>query len=107
MTSISLITKTILDIAKTAQASPKSKYANSPFGFTLAVAALIDYCVFSSDKIVTQVLDELGIQMGEELLNLPSAAGSLKQPDTGSKQAEALTDADADLQARLEKLRRE
>lgn len=54
-----------------------------------------------------QVLDELGIQMNEELDALPNAQGTLA-PAEGKKQpAAALSDADADLQARLENLRRE
>jgi len=60
-----------------------------------------------SDAIVNQVLDELGLQMNEKLSNLPQAAGGLS---TGAKQqpvATAVGDADADLQARLDNLRRE
>lgn len=54
------------------------------------------------------MLDELGIQTGEELGKIPQATGSLAPPQ-GQKQpqAQALSDADADLQARLENLRRE
>lgn len=73
-------------------------------------------CIFLSDAIVSQVLDELGLQLNDQLSGLPQASGSLsiaglKQPvaaaaganeDTGN-----LADADADLQARLENLRRE
>uniref|UniRef100_A0A9J2Q782 Charged multivesicular body protein 2a n=2 Tax=Ascaris TaxID=6251 RepID=A0A9J2Q782_ASCLU len=60
-----------------------------------------------SEAIVAQVLDELGIQMNEELGALPNAQGTLA-PAEGKKQpAAALSDADADLQARLENLRRE
>ncbi|KAI6227960.1 hypothetical protein M3Y95_00571900 [Aphelenchoides besseyi] len=63
-----------------------------------------------TETVVQQVLDELGIQMGEELNRLPTAdnplatktANANKQP-----QAAALSDIDADLQARLENLRRE
>jgi len=60
-----------------------------------------------SERIVGQVLDELGIQMSEELTKLPSASTSIKTPGAAAKQTEPLTDADADLQARLENLRRE
>jgi len=61
-----------------------------------------------SERIVGQVLDELGIQMSEELTKLPSASSAIKTPGAAAgKQTEALTDADADLQARLENLRRE
>lgn len=73
-------------------------------------------CICFSDAIVSQVLDELGLQLNDQLSGLPQASGSLsiagsKQPvaaaaganeDTGN-----LADADADLQARLENLRRE
>lgn len=62
---------------------------------------------FFSERIVTQVLDELGIQMSEDLINLPTAASGIKSPATAAKQPQAVTDADADLQARLENLRRE
>ena len=61
-------------------------------------------------------MDELGLQLNDQLSNLPQAAGSVTVP--GSKQPVAaaagandngsnLSDADADLQARLENLRRE
>jgi len=60
------------------------------------------------------VLDELGLQLTDQLSGLPQASGSLNI--TGTKQPVAAaagneegnnTDADADLQARLENLRRE
>jgi len=71
---------------------------------------------FSSDAVVAQVLDELGLQLTDQLSGLPQASGSLSV--AGSKQPVAaaagneegggnLADADADLQARLENLRRE
>jgi hypothetical protein len=56
------------------------------------------------------VLDELGIQMGEELRNLPQADNALNAKvatDTKQPQATAVAGIDADLQARLENLRRE
>uniref|UniRef100_A0A914QQN6 Charged multivesicular body protein 2a n=1 Tax=Panagrolaimus davidi TaxID=227884 RepID=A0A914QQN6_9BILA len=62
-----------------------------------------------TDQVVAQVLDELGIQMGQELAGLPSADDSLATPAARKKQAavaEPANDADADLQARLEMLRR-
>lgn len=64
-----------------------------------------------SDAIVAQVLDELGLQLSDQLTDLPNAAGSLATP-SGKKQpaaaaASAISDADADLQARLDNLRRE
>lgn len=60
-------------------------------------------------KLLFKVLDELGIQMGEELANLPAADSALGNK-TAAKQpqaAAAMSDIDADLQARLENLRRE
>merc|ERR1719474_695966 len=63
-----------------------------------------------SDAIVTQVLDELGLQLTDELTGVPTAGGSLAV--TGAKgktpvAAAVEADADADLQARLDNLRRE
>lgn len=67
-----------------------------------------------SDAIVSQVLDELGLQLNEQLTDLPNASGSLvspagkKQPATAAAEATSnLNDTDADLQARLDNLRRE
>ncbi|XP_043271320.1 charged multivesicular body protein 2a [Venturia canescens] len=75
-----------------------------------------------SDAVVSQVLDELGLQLTDQLSGLPQASGSLsiagsKQPTAAAAAAGGgggtgddggnLTDADADLQARLENLRRE
>jgi len=63
-----------------------------------------------TEKVVQQVLDELGIQMGEELGNLPTAEDALgAKLAAGAKQpqAAAVSDVDADLQARLTNLRRE
>lgn len=68
-----------------------------------------------SDAIVSQVLDELGLQLTDQLSGLPQASGSLsvagsKQPvatAAGNDDGGNLADADADLQARLENLRRE
>lgn len=66
-----------------------------------------------SDAVVSQVLDELGLQMADELSGLPSTGVSVKQGP--QKQAAAAgatggggaTDTDADLEARLENLRRQ
>ncbi|KAJ8975056.1 hypothetical protein NQ317_005773 [Molorchus minor] len=70
-----------------------------------------------SDAVVNQVLDELGLQLNDTLSGLPQTAGSL--PAAGQKQPAAaaaaasggngggISDADADLQARLDNLRRE
>uniref|UniRef100_A0A3B3BBM8 Charged multivesicular body protein 2A n=2 Tax=Atherinomorphae TaxID=1489913 RepID=A0A3B3BBM8_ORYME len=61
-----------------------------------------------SDAIVSQVLDELGLNLSDELSNLPSTGGSLSV--AGGKKAEpqaALADADADLEERLNNLRRD
>uniref|UniRef100_A0A7N5K2Z9 Charged multivesicular body protein 2a n=1 Tax=Ailuropoda melanoleuca TaxID=9646 RepID=A0A7N5K2Z9_AILME len=52
-----------------------------------------------SDAVVSQVLDELGLTLTDELSNLPSTGGSLSV--AGGKKAEAsaaLADADADLE---------
>merc|ERR1719402_943002 len=60
-----------------------------------------------SDAIVSQVLDELGLNLSDELSNLPATGGSLSV--AGGKKAEpqaALADADADLEERLNNLRR-
>ncbi|CAN7993865.1 unnamed protein product [Ixodes pacificus] len=63
------------------------------------------------DAIVSEVLDELGLQLSEKLTDLPEAGGSLaaaqKNKAGGVPAAAAVGDADADLQARLENLRRE
>ncbi|XP_064489813.1 charged multivesicular body protein 2a-like [Ornithodoros turicata] len=58
-----------------------------------------------SDAVVTQVLDELGLQLADKLTDLPETAGSIAAQK--GKTAAAVADADADLQARLENLRRE
>ncbi|XP_059620248.1 charged multivesicular body protein 2a [Phlebotomus argentipes] len=78
-----------------------------------------------SDAVVAQVLDELGLQLNDQLSGLPQASGSLtvtgmKQPQAAAVGAAAgggatggggtsspVSDADADLQARLDNLRRE
>merc|ERR550539_679106 len=66
-----------------------------------------------SDAIVTQVLDELGLQLTDNLAAVPGAPiGSLAPAAKGKPAAVAegggagTTDADADLQARLDDLRR-
>jgi len=76
-----------------------------------------------SDAVVSQVLDELGLQLNVELGTLPQTGGAI--PNKGQKQPAAaaaaaagaaggsgvsnntISDADADLQARLDNLRRE
>merc|ERR1719190_266283 len=65
-----------------------------------------------SDAIVTQVLDELGLQLTDNLAAVPGApVGSLAPAAKGKPAAVAegggagTTDADADLQARLDDLR--
>nr|CAD2185304.1 unnamed protein product [Meloidogyne enterolobii] len=75
-----------------------------------------------TEQVVQQVLDELGIQMSEDLNKLPTAADALnnatregqRQPQAsmavvagGSGGNNNVGDVDADLQARLENLRRE
>merc|ERR1719341_776147 len=63
-----------------------------------------------TDAIVTQVLDELGLQLGDQLSGVNAPSGSIATGATGGKvpvAAGAEADADADLAARLENLRRE
>uniref|UniRef100_A0A1B6IHK6 Charged multivesicular body protein 2a n=1 Tax=Homalodisca liturata TaxID=320908 RepID=A0A1B6IHK6_9HEMI len=69
-----------------------------------------------SDAVVAQVLDELGLQLNDQLSNLPQASASLsvaggKVPVAaaagGGGGSAPVSDADADLQARLDNLRRE
>lgn len=61
-----------------------------------------------TDAIVSQVLDELGLSIGDEISGLPSTGASL---DTSTKEkgkvAAAEGGIDDDLQARLDNLRRE
>jgi charged multivesicular body protein 2A len=67
----------------------------------------VGYLYIFSDGIVNQVLDELGIQINDQLANLPTA-GSIAAPAVANKvPVAAMSDADADLQARLENLRKE
>lgn len=71
-----------------------------------------------SDAVVSQVLDELGLQLTDQLSNLPETGGTI--PAAGQKYPSAamtvaggggggssVSDIDADLQARLDNLRRE
>jgi len=68
-----------------------------------------------SDAVVAQVLDELGLQLNDQLSNLPQASASLSVAGGKTPVAAAaggggnapVSDADADLQARLDNLRRE
>merc|ERR1719320_1555268 len=61
-----------------------------------------------SDAIVTQVLDELGLQLSDQLTGVPAASGTVGVGAQGGKvPVAAEADADADLAARLENLRRE
>lgn len=72
-------------------------------------------CAFSqvhhcSDKVVNQVLDELGIQFGEEMSKIPALAASVPAKAKSARthsHTEAVTDADADLEARLQNLKRQ
>jgi len=57
-----------------------------------------------SDQLVNQVLDELGLSLGEELGAVPLATGSLAG---GKEKASAKQNADDELQARLDNLRRD
>ena len=94
------------------------------FVTTLYIYNIFVYC---SDAVVSQVLDELGLQLTDQLSGLPQASGSLAAtggkvpamaaaagggagPGAGTSAgggAGAVNDADADLQARLDNLRRE
>jgi len=72
-----------------------------------------------SEAIVKQVLDELGVQLSEQLGELPSTGGTLSTVAAGTKVPAAaaaaaggggggaMSDADADLQARLDNLRKD
>ncbi|XP_076351230.1 charged multivesicular body protein 2a-like isoform X2 [Tachypleus tridentatus] len=60
-----------------------------------------------SEALVSQVLDELGLQLSEKLTGLPSEGGSLSADSEKNKPVVALTGADADLEARLENLRKD
>lgn len=63
---------------------------------------------YFSDAVVSQVLDELGLQLTDQLSGLPQAAGSLTVPGAKTPVAASpVSDADADLEARLNNLRRE
>ncbi|XP_076351171.1 charged multivesicular body protein 2a-like isoform X1 [Tachypleus tridentatus] len=59
------------------------------------------------EALVSQVLDELGLQLSEKLTGLPSEGGSLSADSEKNKPVVALTGADADLEARLENLRKD
>jgi len=60
-----------------------------------------------SDAVVSQVLDELGLQMADDMSALPSTGGTLSAGASKTPQAAAAVgDADADLEARLDNLRR-
>ena len=75
------------------------------------------YLFVDSDAIVSQVLDELGLQLTDQLSGLPQASGSIAASGVTAKTPAALaagggapaplSAADADLQARLDNLRRE
>jgi charged multivesicular body protein 2A len=64
-----------------------------------------------TDAVVSQVLDELGLQLTDQMTGLPVASGSLTVP--AGKEAKTavpsgpISDADADLQARLDNLRKD
>merc|ERR1719383_1370870 len=69
-----------------------------------------------SDAIVTQVLDELGLQLTDQITGLPVASGTVAATAKAKTPAVAAAagggggvdaDADADLEARLNNLRRE
>jgi len=61
-----------------------------------------------SDAVITQVLDELGLQITNQLSGLPLASGNLPNPSSDREPVVvAVRDSDAELQARLDNLRRE
>lgn len=60
-----------------------------------------------TEAVVGQILDELGVQLNVQLSDLPSTGGTLSATAGASKVPTAVADADADLQARLDNLRRE
>ncbi|XP_074932395.1 charged multivesicular body protein 2a [Phalacrocorax aristotelis] len=61
-----------------------------------------------SDAVVSQVLDELGLNLTDELATLPPPGGSLAVGEGRAPEAAAaLADADADLEERLKNLRRD
>merc|ERR1719495_2899664 len=62
-----------------------------------------------TDAIVTQVLDELGLQLSDQLTAVPATGATIAAAGAKGKTpvAAAEADADADLQARLDNLRRE
>ncbi|XP_050196719.1 charged multivesicular body protein 2a [Myiozetetes cayanensis] len=59
-----------------------------------------------SDAVVSQVLDELGLNLTDELATLPGVPGG-GEGRGGAEAAAALADADADLEERLKNLRRD
>jgi len=58
------------------------------------------------EAVVSQVLDELGIELAGKLTDLPAATGSLNPPQAAGGAKTPVLDADADLAARLDNLRR-
>ena len=87
---------------------------NYLFPFLFFLFIYIYLFPFYSDAVVSQVLDELGLQLTDQLTGLPIASGSLASTTgvaaKGGPQAAAAggaVDEDADLQARLNNLRRE
>ena len=65
-----------------------------------------------TDAIVTQVLDELGLQLTDQLTAVPVADNSIAAPASKGKAGPVAVgaetdDANADLQARLENLRKD
>jgi len=63
------------------------------------------------DAIVSQVLDELGLQMADQLSDLPGTGTAVGQKEGAGKTpvaaAAGVSEADADLEARLDNLRRQ
>jgi len=60
-----------------------------------------------SEQIVNEVLDEIGIDLSEKLADTPNTKAEVqKQSATPAKEAATADVADADLQARLDNLRK-
>lgn len=60
------------------------------------------------DAIVNQVLDELGLSLGDQLSAIPGTGDPIQEKQKNKvAAADGVSDADADLQARLDDLRRE
>lgn len=76
---------------------------------TISLNIIIKFKCYS-DQVVSQVLDELGLQLTDQLAGLNPASTSLSASSktaVPSATGGVLSDTDADLQARLDNLRKE